>query len=233
MASSGNNGTITFSGANDALVPGQTYQICELLVAGYGPNFPGGGFGPYNPNDDPNYLCMDFSISVSDVATNGSAVTVTFNVDNSHSTAKGLTIGYWKNHADSDCKKSKGKQTDVLGQYLDGITLGIITFHDPTVSGSPTECDAVQTLSKNTFSGVKKASDPLFNMAAQLLAADLNVKTGDIPSSTVANTITAAQALLVKYGWNGKGYTGTLSSADAALANSYNTLLDEFNNNQI
>jgi hypothetical protein len=203
------------------------------LVAGYGPNFPGGGFGPYNPMDDPNYLCMDFSISVSDVATNGSAVTVTFNVDNSHSTAKGLTIGYWKNHADSDCKKSKGKQTDVLGQYLDGITLGIITFRDPTVSGYATECNAVQTLSKNTFSGVNKSSDPLFNMAAQLLAADLNVNTGDTPSSTAAAAISQAQALLVKYHWNGNGYSPALTSADAAQANSLNTILDKFNNNQI
>jgi hypothetical protein len=222
-----NLGTLNFQ---TALVPGQTYAMCELLVAGYGPNI-SGGYGPYNPSDNPNYFCWNFQITVAEVAAGDPALT--FNVDNSHATAKGLTIGYWKNHAASDCKKSKGKQTDVLGQYLDGITLGTITFHDPTVSGSPTECNAVQTLSKNTFSGVNKASDPLFNMAAQLLAADLNVKTGDIPSSTVAATITAAQALLVKYGWNGQTYNGPLSSADAALANSYNTILDQFNNNQI
>ena len=233
VASSGNNGTITFSGVNDALVPGQTYQICELLVAGYGPNFPGGGFGPYNPNDDPNYLCMDFSISVSDVATNGSAVTVTFNVDNSHSTAKGLTIGFWKNHADPTCTKSHGKQTDVTGGYLSGIVLGTVTFYDPATGNQANECDAVQTLSKHTFSGVNKASDPLFNMAAQLLGADLNVNSGDIPGATAASAISQAQALLVKYQWNGKGYTGTLSASDAALANSLNTLLDKFNNNQI
>jgi hypothetical protein len=101
------------------------------------------------------------------------------------------------------------------------------------VAGSPTECDAIQTLSKKTFGGVQKSSDPLFNMAAQLLAADLNVNTGDTPSSSVQSTIDAAQALLVKYGWNGNTYSPALTPADAALANQYNTILDKFNNNQI
>ena len=224
-----NLGTLNFT---YPLVPGTTYAMCELLVAGYGPNV-SGGYGPYNPSDNPNYYCWNFQITVAEVAAGDPALT--FNVDNSHSTAKGLTIGYWKNHADPTCKKSKGKQTDVLGQYLDGIQLGIITFRDPFVAGTNNadECNAVQTLSKNTFSGVNKSSDPLFNMAAQLLAADLNVNTGDTPSSTVASTITAAQALLVKYHWNGQTHDTPLSAADAALANQYNTILDKFNNNQI
>ena len=95
------------------------------------------------------------------------------------------------------------------------------------------EADKAGLISKNTFGGKGMSSDPLFNMAAQLLAADLNVNTGDTPSSTAQNAINQAQALLVKYGWNGNSYSPKLTGADAALANSLNTILDKFNNNQI
>jgi hypothetical protein len=226
--SGANPGTLNFT---YPLTPGVQYAICELLVAGYGPNVPS-EYGPYNPGDAPNYICWNFTLTEAQA---NSTPSYTFNVDNSHATAKGLTIGFWKNHADPTCKKSNGKQTDVLGQYLDKITLGTITFRDPFVAG-PTnadECAAVQTLSKNTFTGKGMSSDPLFNMAAQLLAADLNVNTGDTPSSTAQNAINQAQALLVKYGWNGNSYSPKLTAADAALANSLNTILDKFNNNQI
>ena len=49
-----------------------------------------------------------------------------------------------------------------------------------SVLGASTACkDAVAILGKSTLSGKKMSSDPLFNMAAQLLAADLNVVTTD------------------------------------------------------
>lgn len=215
-ATAGNGGTINFA---TALVPGQTYQICELLVAGYGPNFPS-GFGPYNPNDDPNYLCFNFSITVAQAADNPS---VTFTVDNSHSFTKALTIGYWKNW--NSCSKSNGKQTDQLGPLLP-ITIGPLTI---------SSCqDAVNLLSKQNLQGKKMPGDPIYNMVAQLVAAEVNVKDG-AGSCTAANSaISDANALLNAINFDGKAsYTKTLTQAQQDQANSLNTTLDAYNNNNL
>jgi hypothetical protein len=219
-ATSGNAGTINFS---TALVPGETYAICELLQVSYNPTIV--GYGPYNPADNANYWCWNFSVTIDEAASNPS---LTFNVENDHPMSKGLTIGYWKNW--SSCKKSSGKQTDQLGKYLNGITLGTITF---TTNGTYWECQAIQTLSKNTFTGINKSSDPLFNMAAQLLAADLNVNAQAGVCALAVDAMNKAQALLVKYGWNGNTYNGPLSAQDAADANFYASQLDKYNNNQL
>ena len=57
-------------------------------------------------------------------------------------------------------------------------------------------CDqARQLLDKRTLTGTKKASDPLFNMAAQYVAAKLNLQGGAAECGITA-TINAAQALL-------------------------------------
>lgn len=224
MTNGTNLGTLSFT---TGLVPGQTYAICEHLEASYNPTI--SGYGPYNPTDAPNYWCFNFSLTFAQAAGNPS---LTFTVDNSHPQSKGLTIGFWKNW--SACKNSKGKQTDVLGQYLNGITLGTITF---TTNGTYWECQAIQTLSKNTFGGTNKASDPLFSMAAQLLAADLNVSDKAGVCSAAVTATNNAQALLVKYGWNGNTYGPpgypALTSTDASLANQLAATLDKYNNNQL
>jgi len=80
--------------------------------------------------------------------------------------------------------------------------------------------------------GTKKASDPLFNMVAQLIAAELNITAGDINCPKIAAAITAANQLLVKYAFTGNGYTGKLSKADATMANNLATLLDNYNNDK-
>ena len=80
-----------------------------------------------------------------------------------------------------------------------------------------------------TIDGKKMASDPLFNMAAQLLAAKLNGVAG-ASHACIDNTITQAEALLGKYGWNGLTYAPKLTAADAATANSLNTTLNKYNN---
>jgi hypothetical protein len=218
-ANSTNGGTIDFT---YQLVPGQTYAICELLAASYNPTIV--GYGPYNPTDAPNYWCWNFQITVAQAA---NAPSITFTVENDHPMSKALTIGYWKNW--SGCKKSNGGQTDQLGKYLGGITLGTYTF----TNSQSDECNAVQTLSKNTFTGSNKSSDPLFSMAAQLLAADLNVNAQAGVCSAAVTAINNAQALLVKYHWNGNTYTPKLTSTDASLANSLAATLDKYNNNQL
>jgi hypothetical protein len=219
-ATGANGGTINFS---TPIIPGQEYAICELLQVSFNPTIV--GYGPYNPADNANYWCWNFKITTAQAANTPSLI---FAVENDHPVSKALTIGYWKNW--SACKGSKGGQTDQLGKYLDGIHLGTITF---VKNGTPWECEAVQTLSKNTFSGTKKSSDPLFNMAAQLLAADLNINAQAGVCSALLGAQSKAQALLVKYGWNGNTYNGPLSAQDAADANFYASQLDKYNNNQL
>jgi hypothetical protein len=218
-ATGANGGVIDFA---FPLVPGTTYAICELLQAGFNPTII--GYGPYNPADAANYWCWNFSITTTQAANTPS---VTFAVENDHPQSKALTIGYWKNW--NGCTKSKGNQADVLGQFLGGINLGTYTF----TNSQADECKAVQTLSKSTFSGTKKASDPLFNMAAQLLAAKLNINAQAGVCSALIPALNGAEDLLDKYGWNGNTYSPSLTAADATLANGYATTLDKYNNNQL
>ncbi|MGN6607628.1 MAG: hypothetical protein ACTHMS_11555 [Jatrophihabitans sp.] len=111
------------------------------------------------------------------------------------------------------------------------ITLGVLVL-DPTKLGAATACtDAVNILNKTTINGKTKLSaDPLFNMAAQLLAADLNIQAGAGACGAAVTAINQAHALLVKYGFNGNSYSPKLASADATLANSLATSLDKYNN---
>jgi hypothetical protein len=68
-------------------------------------------------------------------------------------------------------------------------------------------------------------------MAAQLMAADLNILAGAAKCATVVNAISAAHALLDKYAFNGTSYSPKLSAADATSANNLAKLLDAYNNN--
>jgi hypothetical protein len=208
---------------NGYLVPG-TYTICEVLP---GPGWTSdlGGASQYTLTIglDNSRVCADFTVGA------GEAKVVA--VANTRPGGAQLTIGFWKNHA--GCKTSKGKQTDVLGQTLAladpaGTTIGTLTLH-------ASNCvEARNILDKTTIDGkTKKASDPLFNMAAQLLAAKLNVTGGAGTCADATNAINAAQALLVKYSWNGLTYTGPLTPDDAALANQLNTTLDLYNNGNL
>jgi hypothetical protein len=211
------------------LSAGTTYNMCELVPApGWKATFSVSGtvFGLYNPADDPGYVCVNFTVNL--------AQTVTISVDNTPPPGgNAATIGYWKNH--SSCSKSNGNQAPVLDQTL--AKAGTITLGKLTLTG--TDCvKAFNILNKTTIDGkTKVASDPLSNMAAQLLGADLNIVAGAATCTALTDPVTGviaqAQALLLKYSWNGNGppYTPALSSADAALANSLNTKLDAYNNN--
>jgi hypothetical protein len=67
-------------------------------------------------------------------------------------------------------------------------------------------------------------------MAAQLLAADLNVAAGVGSCASSATAINQAQALLVKYGFPGLTYSPKLTAADSGLANRLSATLDKYNN---
>jgi hypothetical protein len=224
VANAANSGTISFT---TDLSAGTTYNLCEAVIPGFKQSFT--GFGPYNPNSDANYVCVDFTVQLGQ--------TLTINVDNTPPPGgNAATIGYWKNW--SSCKTSNGNQAPVLDQTLfkaGTITIGTLVLHGGATANVSPDCSkAVNILNKTTIDGKKKmASDPLFNMAAQLLAADLNIVAGAGTCPAAIDAITAGQALLVKYGWNGLTYSPKLTAADAALANSLNTTLDKYNNNNL
>ena len=248
LANAANSGKFTF---DTLLIPGNHYQVCELLPdTGWEINLGAGQFVPeqfladgitLNPGVVNNVYCVDF------VAQVGPDPTV-FQVTNKRPPGGfGLTIGYWKNWA--SCTKSATKQKNSLDITLykygsTGLvvsaTSGLWPVFGPTYylalkTGSGTETSAadcskaVNLLNKSTIDGKKKmASDPAFNLTAQLVAAQLNYKAN--AATTVTNEINQSVLLLGKYQFNGLTHT-TISAADAATMNSLAKTLDLYNNN--
>ena len=239
IANAANGGIFTFSAS---LIPGQTYQLCEIVMPGWNTTLgefvpdsfiPPDGVAP-NPNVDNSILCVNFTVSAGE--------TKTFTVNNTPPPGgRALTIGFWKNWA--SCSSSKGGQKPVLDAVLAGFPINFFYV----IQGSPTPAtthgiwigrvfvdtclEAVALLNKSTIVGLKKkASDPLFNMAAQLMAAVLNVQAGAgiCPNNLLA--IQNAHALLYKYSFNGTTYSPKLTAADAAKANQLAAYLDAYNN---
>ncbi|GAA1910016.1 MSCRAMM family protein [Nocardioides marmoribigeumensis] len=247
-ANAANGGVISFAAS---LTPGSHYQLCETLPAvGWEVELGATQFVPeqfladgttLNPGVVNDTYCVDF------VAQPGPDPTV-FNVNNRRPPGgSALTIGYWKNW--SSCTKSALKKKNSLDQalFLYG-TAGMVVaadnggwpLFDPSTpddlklyAGSDpnkaVDCaKAVALLNKSTFTGKKMASDPAFNMAAQLVAAQLNYKAG--AATTVTTQINQAVKLLGKYNFNGNTHA-TISAADKTAMNALATTLDKYNNN--
>jgi hypothetical protein len=198
-----------------------------------------------NPNVDNSPVCRDFTAQA--------GVTTTFNVDNTFPGGLARTIGFWKNWA--SCNASNGKQKPVLdqtlasAQTLDGLVVsaqsGTYPAFTPMIylrltdtNASPdiaTDCaKAVALLNKSTIGGGNKkmASDPAFNLAAQLVAAELNFFAGAAKNGAVITAVNQAVVLLGKYKFDGNGYTPKLTNADANAMNNLATTLDNYNNNR-
>lgn len=227
VANFANGGTLNFT---TQLIPGNHYQLCEIVMPGWLTSLatafvpdsfiPPDGVVP-NPNVDNSIVCVDFTVNAGE--------TRIFRVDNTPPPGgRALTIGFWKNWA--SCANSSGKQKPVLDQTLAAATPpGIQVGSFYLTAGQCTY--AVNLLNKSTMTGgVKKASDPLFNMVAQLVAAELNIAAGAGTCGKVTTAITQANALLVKYHFNGDTYSPKLSKADALLANNLAKELDMYNN---
>ena len=107
---------------------------------------------------------------------------------------------------------------------------------DPTstpgnIKPAPNCAYAENLLDKTTIDGKKKSSsDPLFNMSAQLVAAELNRFMGAGINGTTIMNIDRAVLLNGKYKFNGLTYSPKLSTADSNLANCLATQLDNYNN---
>jgi hypothetical protein len=223
-ANAGNGGIINFT---TKLVPGTTYQLCEQMQPGWLTTLGPPLYSVFNPSGDNSVVCTDFTVSAGE--------TKEFAINNQPPPGgMALTIGFWKNWA--SCAGSNGKQKPTLDRTLQlgDIVLGSYTLHDSNSNPDiASDCQAaVNLLNKMTVNGGKKmASDPIFNMVAQLVAADLNVLAGAGQSTAVMQIRACAHALLVAISFNGNTYSKP-TAAQIAQANCLATALDQYNNNQ-
>jgi len=150
-----------------------------------------------------------------------------------------LTIGFWKNWA--SCTNSSAKKKPILDRTMAAATPPGIQVDSKYPLGNPGNPDvapdclkAVRLLDKSTIDTDKKmASDPLYNMAAQLVAAELNYAAGAAKCPKITTTMTSANALLTQYGFTGTGnYASAMTAADKVLANNWAQKLDDYNNNR-
>jgi hypothetical protein len=229
-------GVITFSGF---FTPG-AYNLCEInMPVGYTNNFTGYtplGATPEGGNNATE--CIDITL-VSGANGPSGILGVPNPINNINNPPSGdaRTIGYWKNW--SSCTggnqytkaAARGELNKTLDFYLPtGLPNSIYPFGD--IVGPLTCQQAVNLLNKSDMnSGKKMASDPAYNLAAQLLAAKLNLAaTGACPAAVTA--INAAQALLDAINFTGTGtYANKMTAQQKALALQLATTLDQFNNN--
>jgi uncharacterized cupredoxin-like copper-binding protein len=225
-ATAANGGVINFV---TWLVPAATYSLCETVMPGWMTTLGPPLFVVYNPSGDNSTVCTNFTVQPGQ--------TRTFTIDNT--TPPGgfaRTIGFWKNWA--SCSNSNGKQKPILDQTLalaepGGITVGILNLQGSTVTpnAAPSCPAAVAVLSKRTIStGKSMSSDPAFNMAAQLLGADLNVQAGAGACPALVTAINSAQSLLAAILFDGNTHL-VMTSEQKTQANSLQTQLNSYNNN--
>ncbi len=128
------------------------------------------------------------------------------------------STGFWKNHESVVDTLTNGMEIDLLGD-------GIILINDDLLIESD-----------DIFQGTKKTKgDARPQLAAQLLAAQLNIKNGAVSCSDATDAIADAQAALIAL-----DYTGTLGDGDKPKGNTTPTksevnaikdVLDDYNNN--
>jgi hypothetical protein len=228
VANAANGGVIAF---DTLLVPGATYQLCEVgILPGWQTNLGPNPFVLFNSSGDNSTSCIDFTVAAGE--------TKTFTVDNTPPPGgNARTIGFWRNWA--SCRTSSGKQKWVLDKTLflsnpDGISIGTLTLHGGATltSASPDCTKAVRLLKKQSIdTATNKAKDPAYNMAAQLVAAKLNVVAGAETCPAATQAIADGQALLLAIGFNGTGsYTTTMTKAQKTAALSLGSTLDKYNN---
>jgi hypothetical protein len=230
-ATAANGGLVTIgtaaSPATPLLVAPGTYQFCEFILPGWGNPLGTSSFVPglaLDSTADNAFLCVNVTVAA--------GANQTFTLDNRPPPGgQAKTIGFWKNWA--SCSGSKGKQKPVLDQTLaaasatGGVTIGTLTLN-------ATDCSkAVSLLSKqNINTGKSMSSDEAFNLAAQLLAAKLDVVAGAGTCPAAVTAINNAQALLAAIQFNGATHN-TMTAAQKTQANSLATTLDAYNNNKL
>jgi hypothetical protein len=144
--------------------------------------------------------CATFSL--------GAGEQKTFNVNNNRPGGETRTIGYWKNWNTCSHTTDLGGlspfilRSEKTGNHLaDEFFDDVVPFGIITVMDCPT---AVHILSKQDTSGKNQGSDAAYALAAQLLAAKLNIAAGAGSCTAANNAIADGQKLLGSTG-------GTLS----------------------
>jgi len=127
------------------------------------------------------------------------------------------STGFWKNHEDVVDTLTDGMEIDLLD---DGILIN---------DDSGIESDDI-------FQGTKKTKgDARPQLAAQLLAAQLNIKNGAVSCTDATDAIIAAQTALKDLGYTGTLGDGTKptgsSSPTKSEVNVIKGVLDDYNNN--
>jgi hypothetical protein len=136
------------------------------------------------------------------------------------------TLGFWMNW--SSC--SGGNQAPILDQTI-AAAGGSVAIGDLDVA----TCDvAVRILGKrDVVTGANRASDAAYNLAAQLLAAKLNVVAGAGTCATATSAIASAQSLLAGIDFTGTGAflpSGGPPPPERTQANNLASTLDDYNN---
>jgi hypothetical protein len=218
------SGTTAFGGATFSA---GTYQFCEAGVpAGWTSSLSSdpSAFTPAGP--DNSVICVPFTLDPGE--------TEQFVADNTPPPGgPARTIGFWKNW--SSC--TGGNQAAVLDdQTLASFPGGGLLVGDLFVADCLT---AVRILDKSDVgTDAKRARDAAYGLAAQLLAAQLNVQAGAATCSTTTQAIVDGQALLDTINFTGTGsylppdVTGTAASQRAA-ALLLGATLDAYNNNEL
>jgi hypothetical protein len=216
-----------------ALSP-NTYRVCELNLAvdwAATATVDGNSATLINPDfpQDLGNRCVDVPL------TYGDDKTVVWTNTPPPAGGDARTIGYWKNW--SSCAQSNGKQFDKatapggagLGATLDGNLPQ--TIGDLLVNTCPL---GVSILSKqDVVTGKNKASDAAYGLAAQLLAAKLNVTAGADVCPAATNAINGGQALLDAINFTGTGNYLKAPSANRTAALGFAATLDSYNNNTL
>jgi hypothetical protein len=154
----------------------------------------------------------------------------TFNIDNSRPGGGTRTIGYWKNwnsysHDGAFVARAAKTGNHLADEYLP-ILIGDLSVDSAKI--------AWEILSKTALDNTKNsANDAAYALAAQLLAAKLNVAAGAAVPGWASTAITQAQTLLANADFNGTGEYwkgGKNASANRATALNLANILDHYNN---
>ena len=229
-------GVVSFAGF---FTPGN-YQLCEVgMPAGYTNNLDG-----FVPGVDNSEECVNITLAPGTNGPSGVVLVAGGTVPNPINNIRppggdARTIGYWSNWA--SCSKggqwNQALKRDIWNKTLDGNlpqTLGLLVLDGASGENleSPDCADAVNILRKSSLDGTKRASDPAYNMAAQLLAAMLNYTAGAKQCAAATTAINAGKQLLIDIGFTGTGsYKDTMTAQQISDANALATTLDQYNNN--
>jgi uncharacterized repeat protein (TIGR01451 family) len=205
----GNSTNVSFSFSDDN-TGAPASDFTATIEWGDGPSSFGvivGSGGSYAASDSHTYAAVGpYTITVTVVDDGGSttgATAATSVVVVPPTDA--LSVGYWKNHQEHT--------TSLLSITLASYTVG--TFADATAVFTNMNC------------GKSSANDAAGCLAAQLLAAKLNLKNG--AGTCIAPTIANADAFLFSIGYTGPNAAYTLTAAQRAQAIQLKDLLNTYN----